>query len=197
MLIYGESKNTTQNLFLCENEVNGVANATMLNYEQSIYCAGNYAELFNKNFEKRQRSLMNTINDGTAMVYSIPLGDIMPDIDGAVVFDDVDVGDSVLNHVKSNDGKVFRCGVINIVMSVEATSLSVDYCHVVAAALFNGNSEAIEIVTYGANDTIAYDALSNKSIDALVGAVVNFQGDVYGGFSYSTPYFFAEDGTDK
>lgn len=197
MLIYGETNDMTQNLSLCENESSGVTNATMLNYEQSIYCAGNYGELFNRNFDKRQRYLMNTINDRTAMMYSIPLGETMPAIDDLTAFDDRDASDSVLKRVKSDKGKVFRCGVINIVTSIEAASLSVDYCHVLAAALFNGNSEAIEILTFGGDDAIAFEALSNKSIDALAGGVVNFKGDVYEGFSYSTPYYFAEDGTDK
>jgi len=197
MLIHGESNDMTQNLSLCENESSGITNAAMLNFEQSIYCAGNYGELFNKNFDKKQRSLMNTINDGTAMIYSIPLGDIMPAIDGLTAFNDRDDSDSVLKRVKRDKGKVFRCGVISIVAPIEATSLSVDYCRVLAAALFNGNSEAIEILTFGVNDSIACEALSNKSIDALAGGIVNFQGDVYGGFSYSTPYFFAEDGTEN
>jgi len=188
-LIQGEMNGLMRNPQLCNNDTILESNSTRLNYDQSVYCVGNYGEIFNRRFGENKRSSMNTINKGSPMIYSTPLGNIFGTKNDFQVMEEV-IDGGVLKLVKSRKGDVLRCGVVVSFDDVNITS--VDYCHVLAAALFNGDFEAVEFLTFRENDDIAYESLSHGIIDALAGAVVNFEGDVDRGFSYSTPYYYRD-----
>ncbi len=79
---------------------NPTIKSNKLNYEQAVYCVGNYAEIFDTRFGEKRRSLMNTIDKGSPMIYSIPLGDVVGANDGIEVIEEMD-DDSFLNRVKS------------------------------------------------------------------------------------------------
>ena len=53
--------------------------------------------------------------------------------------------------------------------------MSAKYCHTLAAALFNGNQEAVKLFDFLEND--GFDALNNGTIDALAGGRVEHEHD--------------------
>lgn len=164
-----------------------------LAFDKAVYCMGNYGQIFYRNFDRRNRAPINTINNGTPMIYAIPHGNI----DSRETFD-LDSGDESSNDITRlniNENDVLRCGVVSIEdIQGDLTGLSVDYCHALAAALFNGDSEALTFQFFAEGDYNAIDALLNGTIDVLAGSQVNLETDVW--LQFSTPYFYqnAENG---
>lgn len=61
-------------------------------------------------------------------------------------------------------------------------------CRTMAAALFYGNYEAVNLLNFSSSDE-AYLALQNGKIDVLTGTTVEKSRD-FGGFAFSTPYYY-------
>ncbi len=185
-LIHGEKKGFQRDMSRC-----GHGNSSLvpfdLAFDNAVYCVGNYGQIFYRNFDRKNRSPINTINNGTPMIYAIPHGKI----NSRETFQ-LDSGDESSNDVARldlNENELLRCGVISIEDSQgNLTGLGVDYCHALAAALFNGNSAALTFAYFAEGDDNAIDALINGTIDVLAGSQVNLVTDNW--LQFSTPYFY-------
>jgi len=193
-LIHGEKKGLKRDMSLCGQGNNNLVPFDLA-FDNAVYCVGNYGEIFYTNFDRRDRAPINTINNGTPMIYAIPHGNI----NSRETFD-LDSGDESSNDVARldiNENDFLRCGVVSIEDSRgDLTGLSVDYCHALAAALFHGNSAALTLEFFAEDDYNAIDALLNGTIDVLAGSQVNLETDVW--LQFSTPYFYqnAENGDE-
>jgi len=134
---------------------------------------------------------MNQINNGTAgMLYAISFGDVQQRSLGN--------SDNSLSTIRENGTLV--CGVVipdGFDGQIEASGLSVDYCQILAAALFNGDFKAASFVEFSEQD-IALAALNNGTVDVLTGGRIEKKYD-FGtppsveGIQYSTPYYYGNE----
>ena len=92
-----------------------------------------------------------------------------------------------------------NCGVIpprdfsgEIATSDKLVGMSVDYCRTLAAALFNGNYNAVMLLTFLDTDDSSFLALKNGTIDVLAGRRIE-KVDDFGGFHFSTPYYYGNE----
>ena len=144
-LFLGEEQGLTKDVFLCQN--NTMPLISDLKFLNAVFCVGNYGDIV---FDgERGNRGMNQINNGTPMLYAIPFGDA-EDVDESL--------ESGRLYDIRNHG-LLKCGVVlpdynftgNITSSdqlVGLVGMSVDYCHTLAAALFNGNWEAVELFSF-------------------------------------------------
>lgn len=147
---------------------------------------------------------MNQINDGTTgMIYAIPFGDMEKE-DGALGGNEFDK--TILEDIRSKGS--LTCGVMMATdefhgegNNSKLSEMFLDFCHTLAAALFNGNNQAVKVIIYSDDGNSSYVALDNGTIDVLSGARVNqirdFKGPPsLGGFHFSTPYYFGNETAD-
>ncbi|KAL9179839.1 hypothetical protein ACHAXT_007809 [Thalassiosira profunda] len=197
-LYYGEEQGLSKNASLCQNDTGALSSPLDLNYNNAVYCVGNYHDII---FDGRQDNPrgMNQINNGTGMLFATPFGAL----DAEEGSDDIDLDQTRLDEIR--DSEMLRCGIVvpdgwsgNISDSEGVVGMSVDYCKTVAAALFNGNYEAAEIIPFPEeNGNSSFIALDLKTIDVLVGARVDKRYDLglptLGGAQFSTPYFYGNE----
>ena len=158
-----------------------------------MYCVGNYGELF---FAGQGERGLNQINNETSgMICAVPFGELQHDNNAT--------GSALLDYRK--DGSL-NCGAVvpqNFTGNITKSSnnlvgMGADYCRALSAALFNGDPEAVNIITYPENKNISFAALSNGTIDVLAGALIEQKRDCAigpssEGFSFSTPYYFGNE----
>ena len=82
--------------------------------------------------------------------------------------------------------------------SDKIVGMSVEYCRILTAVLFNGDSKVVNLPTFSENDNSSFGALNNGTIDVLAGGRVEQKYDFesspsFGGFQFSTPYFFGSE----
>ena len=210
-LFYGEEQGLTRNASLCGNAANSTFSPeSRMNYLNAVYCVGNYREIYEsalltlsqvlkcKTFDQyktEEERGMNQINTGTTgMLYATPFGNLQQDNLGN--------SDNSLEAVRKNG--TFVCGVVtpdDFVGDVETSTgqvgLSVDYCRVLSAALFNGNAGALSFHNFtGQEDAVA--ALNEGIVTVLTGARIeknyNFGSPpLVPGIQYSTPYYYGNE----
>ncbi|KAL7526276.1 hypothetical protein ACHAXR_002496, partial [Thalassiosira sp. AJA248-18] len=79
-LFYGEEHGLAKDPTLCQKSTRVTLNdVSDLDFLNAVHCVGNYGEIFDRELNNRG---MNQINNGTGMLYAIPLGNL--DKDGAV-----------------------------------------------------------------------------------------------------------------
>ena len=191
-LLFGEEHNLMQNKSLCDAKF--VPVSSQFNFLNAVFCVGNYGELFDKHYkDPNARSEMNEINKGTAMLYAIPFGDIQ------YQYSDFgkqapDAG-TIFGNIK--DSGVLKCGVIDS-ESTNLTRMSVDYCYMLAAAVFDGDFKSANIVHFTESDSRPFQALGNGTIDVIAGGRVDLalgreNYPSLGKLIFSTPYFYGHD----
>ena len=136
---------------------------------------------------------MNQVNNGTTgMLYATPFGDV------ATQYDEQLCGGALLGDIRKQGS--LKCGVVvpfteNITDRKGLVGMSVDYCHTLAAALFNGNYKAVKVFTFPGYDGSSFAALNNGTIDALAGGSNQWKhhfkiSSSIGGFRFSSPYYY-------
>ena len=207
-LFYGERQGIGKDESKCQkNTETQSLNGTWseLNFLNAVYCVGNYQEIYESselaNYTRTAlRTAINTINNGTPMLYVIPYGNL--DNANDKMFLDL----SVTYAVIKKDNKL-KCGLLirdgynqsNIIQSDGLFGMGVSHCQVLASSMLDGN-------IYGANYTIFHDsetslaALTNGTVDVLFGVtsnlVRNFGNDSVSGVVFSTPYYYGNQ-TEK
>jgi len=170
-----------------------------LNFLNAVYCVGSYYEIC----DVEQNNMgMNQINNGTTgMLYATPFGE-MDDEDDELGDIDVTAG-TLLGDIRKKGS--LDCGVLihdgfdgEITTSDKLFSMSVDYCRTLAAALFNGDSNLVNLTTYSEDDNSSFVALNNGTIDILSGGRVERKHDFensqsVGGVHFSTPYYYGNE----
>jgi len=197
-LFYGEEQELTKDSSPCQNYTNWTSRVSDLDFLNAVYCVGNYGELYD---EIQKNRGMNHINTGTTgMLYAIPFGELdNEDYDG--IGDIMNISASLLNRIGKETGSL-NCGVIvphnftgNSEKSDMLIGMSIAYCQSVAAALFNGDFNNVNLLNFTNND--AFVALNNGTIDVLAGAEIkreyDFASPSLGGFHFSTPYYYGNE----
>lgn len=196
-LFYGEEQGLTKNSSRCQGYADLMGNITDLNFLNAVYCVGNYAEIFHGDESNRG---LNRINNGsTGMLYAIPFGELKHEID-----QEGDPVDTILHSIRNNG--TLDCGIIipdeyddgEGTAREKLVGMSKDYCRTVAAALFNGNFESVNLWEFSEGDDDSYRALNNGTVDVLSGARIERKNDFrsspsLGGFHFSTPYYYGND----
>ena len=193
-LFYGEEQGLSTTSSLCQNYTTPQMAITDLHFLNAVFCVGNYGDIVFDG-ERGNRGI-NQINSWTPMLYAIPFGDL-EDVDESL--DE----SGRLNDIR-NDG-LLKCGVNlpdynftgNLTNSDKLVGMKVDYCYTLASALFNGNWEAVQFVTFSENVDDSYAALDNGTIDVISGARIekkyDFESTSLGGFQYSTPFYYGNE----
>jgi len=80
--------------------------------------------------------------------------------------------------------------------------MSRDYCHTLAASLFNGKAKTVNILTFPENDGSAFAALRDGTIDALAGGSSQWKHYLKislstMGFRFSIPYYYGNEHEDR
>ena len=202
-LLFGEEHGLMQNSSLCHINESSVVKSSQLNFLNAVYCVGNYGELLDKNFQgPYSRSEINKINNGTAMLYATPFGE-MQNMDE--YFDNERPGaDTTFGKIK--DSRVLYCGVVesggysddDIVESTNLTGMGVDYCYTLAAAIFNGDFKSANIVPLPDIKDISFMTLINGTVDVIAGGRVdaNYGSEKFsslGKYIFSTPYYYGHN----
>jgi len=197
-LFYGEEQGLTKDSSLCQNYTNLTSHhVSDLNFMNAVYCVGNYGEII---FDGEQNNRgMNQINNGTTgMLYATPFGEL--ENENGDQFTST-TGGTHLDNIRNEQGSL-NCGVVvpddfdgDIASGDKLVGISIDYCHTLAAALLNGNSEAVNLFTFSQSDNSSFLALNNGTIDVLAGGRVErkyvFESSPsLGGFHFSTPYYY-------
>lgn len=207
-LFFGEEQGFVRDSSLCETYSTLTGRVSDLNLLNAVYCVGNYRDLLSHDIAESERG-MNQINDGsTGMIYAIPFGAALPLCDGDNFA--LTAGEAVFGEIRKRG--LLNCGV----MSPESTTgenggataesnsvlagMSVDYCHALAAASLNGDSEAVDIRFFQSKG-IAYGALNDGTVDVLAGARIERKYDFAssesgferGGAQFSTPFYLERD----
>eukprot|EP00804_Cyclotella_cryptica_P018122 CCRYP_005906-RB/>CCRYP_005906-RB protein AED:0.01 eAED:0.01 QI:1407/1/1/1/1/1/2/361/429 len=196
VLFFGERQEITKNLTLCQNS-SGTFNAswTELNYLNAVYCVGNYAEIYSSSqLAKYDRQTINTINNGTAMLYAIPNGNLRND--NEITFYSLsETFSSIKRRGSLNCGLLIQDGYSedDITASKRLFGMGVSYCETLVSSMLHGNMYAVNFIAFQ-NAEISLEALYNKTIDVLVGVPAdmsrNFGSHSFEGVSFSTPYFY-------
>ena len=201
-LFYGEEQGLTKDASRCQNYTNLTSDhPSELNFLNAVYCVGNYGEIYPNN-EIRG---MNQINDGTTgMIYATPFGELenlSGDLGAVDATDDMFLED--ISNIRTN--QLLNCGVVvpdgfdgKISESRELFGMSVDYCRGLAAALFDGNHEAVNFTTFSENDASSFAALDEGTIDVLGGGRIERKYDfgsppLLRGVHFSTPYYYGNE----
>jgi len=76
--------------------------------------------------------------------------------------------------------------------------MSVDYCRMLSAGLFDGNPDLVKLFALSESDESPFFALDNRSIDVLAGGRIEKKYDfasppLLGGFHFSTPYYYGDE----
>jgi len=194
-LFYGEEQGLTKSSSLCQNYTDMTRSLSGLNFLNAVYCVGNYGEILHGDDNNRGA---NQINNGTTgMLYAIPFGELQPEIDHD--HERISINSTILHKMRNNG--TLNCGVIDpgghdsAEVDKTLVGMSVDYCHTLAAALFNGNFGSINLWRFSANDDDSFLALNNGIIDVLSGVRIEQKYDfessaLLGGFRFSTPYYY-------
>ena len=201
-LFYGEEQDLTRDSTLCQNNTSleDRTEAADLNYLNAVHCMGNYGDILYNGGLKDYHRGMNQINNGSSgMLYAIPFGDIENDDEDSVA---VSNNGTCLCHIR--DAAKLNCGVVvpedfagDVTNSNNIVGMSVDYCRTLAAAIYNGDSDAVEFTTYLEGSNSSYIALNNGTIDVIAGTRIerqyDFGTDSLPGVTFSTPFYFGNE----
>ncbi|KAL7533778.1 hypothetical protein ACHAWF_004621, partial [Thalassiosira exigua] len=193
-LIYGEEQGLTRDPSLCKNDSHLTSGSAVdLDFMNAVHCVGNYGDIFvDGSPNDRGRS---QINNGTGMLYATPLGDLDHDYTLSS-----SLGSSVLQKIM--DEWTFKCGVVvpdgfrgDILESDKLVGMGVEFCRVLAAALFTGDTEQVRFVILPETGNSPYAALANGTVDVLVGGRIQRKYDFkfyssFDGLDFSDPYYY-------
>ena len=204
-LFYGEEQGLTRNSSFCQKyrSTSLPMHASELNFMNAVHCGGNYRQILNEYSESYSLipSVQNDINNGTTgMLYAIPFGYLGNEENAKI-----DVAPLTLNDVTNNER--LNCGVVvpggfdgDIASSdkvVGIVGMSVDYCRALAAALFGGSLDSVNLTAFSQDD--GFVKLNAGIIDVLAGGKVEKKYDFASpslglrGFDFSTPYYYGNE----
>ena len=195
-LYYGEEQGLVKDVSLCQTYKNLPSSASDLDFLNACYCVGNYAEVVFSGVSQGRG--MNQINDGTnGMLYTIPFGLVGLGSTGEIA--DATTLSKIANEGSLNCGVVVPTGFIgDIEASNELVGMSVEYCHTLAAALFNGEYTAVNFFAFAETDNQRVHALLNETIDVLSGERIQREYDfarsqTEPGLYFTTPYLYGNE----
>jgi hypothetical protein len=197
-LFYGEEQGMTKNDGLCQGYSNPTQRVEDLNFLNAVYCVGSYNDILDGNIDNRG---LNQINNGTTgMLYAIPYGYVTEE---SVSGTDADLSGSRIEGIKARGS--LNCGVIvpdlfsgDIMNSTGLLGMSFDFCRTLSAALLNGDSDSLNVLTFEENSDGSFIALNDGKLDILAGVRFEQKRDFKGpstlpGFYSSAPYYYGNE----
>jgi general L-amino acid transport system substrate-binding protein len=194
-LFYGERQGITKNATLCETNTNDLSYEwSDLNFLNAIYCVGSYDEIYNSSeLAQYTRTAINTINNGTPMLYIIPYGNL-DNANDELFYEMSETFARVKSRNKLNCGLLIPDGYDgNVSVADGLVGMGVSYCQTLASSMLDGN-------LYGVNYTrfqyaeMSLAALNNKDVDVLLGVTAdmarNFGNGSLDGVVFSTAYYY-------
>eukprot|EP00804_Cyclotella_cryptica_P011861 CCRYP_015352-RA/>CCRYP_015352-RA protein AED:0.24 eAED:0.24 QI:1177/1/1/1/1/0.83/6/837/490 len=192
-LVFGERHGLTRDNALCETEAVASTVLSKQSFLKAVYCVGNYKEIFYKDqLGTVFRPDINNLNNGTGMLYAIPLGNpTTPSIKSDTMILDI------RNRGRLHCGTIVQDGYsVNISNVKSLYGMGVRYCQSLSAAILNGDSSAVNFVPF-TNGESALSALANGTIDVLVGLKADFNSDFGNssaeGVTFSMPYYYGNE----
>jgi hypothetical protein len=195
-LFFGERQGITKNSSMCQR-TSGTLNLSwpVLNYLNAVYCVGNYAELYDgSELAESDRTAINTINNGTSMLYVIPNGNLRNDND-RTFYSLSETFASIKRRGSLNCGLLVQDGYDedDVTASERLFGMGVNYCETLVSSMLHGNIDAANFIAFQ-DAEVSLEALNNKTIDVLLGVSAdmtrNFGNRGLEGVSFSTPYFY-------
>ena len=195
-LFFGERRGITANESLCQNSTNINLNAdwSELNFINAVYCVGNYAELYNDSEPSQyNRTAVNTINNGTAMVYVIPYGNL--DNANDMFYDISKTYAKIKSRNRLNCGLLIQDGYNenDPIASNGLFGLGVRYCQSLASSMLDGNLYGVDFKVFETAKPLLV-ALNNGTVDVLLGIAadlsLNFGDENLDGVVFSLPYYY-------
>lgn len=194
VLIRSLQKNVTQDASLCQKR-SQTENSSALLFLNAPICVGNFGEIFLRYFPV---TLYNTEDkkEETGLIFSPNLGSL--DRRSDTNSDERGTLREIINRTKLN------CGVLNHTGNKELTAMSSIYCKAVAAAIFHGDSNAVNF-TYLDSFSESLEHLKHGAFDIIAGDNLwalqglwqssDFSGSylkkLYSEFGSSVPYYYA------
>lgn len=193
-LLVAEQHNITQssaNLFP-QTDVFGKDYKDM--FRNAIAAVGNYGEIYQRHMESfLPREPMNTINNGTGLMYSHPMRFSEEEAEERQALGPI--LRAILDRGRLRCGvRLGRPGFASRTLNATTIGMDIDYCRGIAASLFQGDASAVDFVEL-ASPKEGFQKLANTDIDLLAGAMWNLENDVKEpvtglGFAFSKPYFY-------
>lgn len=200
-LFFGERQGIGKNSSMCRKSTNYLSsNWSDLNFLNAVYCVGNYSEIYSSSqFSGSTRTVINTINNGTPMLYVIPYGDLN-NANEQMFYNLSKTFADVRSRNQLNCGLLIQDGYAEDLISSEALfGMGVSFCQTLASSMLDGN-------LYGVNYTTFQDvgssllALNNGAIDVLLGVAAdmnyNFGNQTLDGVTFSASYYYGNE-TEK
>ena len=199
-LFFGEKQGITSDASKCQRTTDSLSTRpSALNYLNAVYCVGNYAEIYNSSeLEKPERTTINTINNGTAMLYDIPYGNL-DSTNPNMFYELSDTFDAIKNRNVLNCGLLVQDGYIseeNITGSGGLFGMGVSFCQLLASSMLQGNLDAVNFTTFQSVGSSLL-ALNGGKVDVHLGLTAdmshNFGNQSFAGVTFSTPYYYGNE----
>jgi ABC-type amino acid transport substrate-binding protein len=199
-LFFGEKQGITSDASKCQRTTDSLSTRpSALNYLNAVYCVGNYAEIYNSSeLEKPERTTINTINNGTAMLYDIPYGNL-DSTNPNMFYELSDTFDAIKNRNVLNCGLLVQDGYIseeNITGSGGLFGMGVSFCQILASSMLQGNLDAVNFTTFQSVGSSLL-ALNGGKVDVHLGLTAdmshNFGNQSFAGVTFSTPYYYGNE----
>ena len=195
----GEDRGMGRNDTLCEKD-ESIALPSIgseLNYNNAVYCVGNYREVFEQWFGEGDQSYI--LGSQQDVLYVTPFGQLY---DENAENEPPQVIDSLMHNFHTSP---LKCGIViqdgcengNITVSDNICGMSVDLCRTLAASIFYGNVDDLNITVYP-NENSALVGLSvEESVDVVMGMKWSFDSD-FGtesvkGVTFSRPFLYGDE----
>lgn len=190
-LFYGERQGIGKNETMCRNHTDDLSsNWYGLNYLNAVYCVGNYSEIYsNSQFADFTRTTIDTINNGTPMLYVIPYGNLDNSHD-EMFFDLSHTFAGIKSETNLNCGIVVQDSNSDNSTDDGMFGMAVSFCQTLASSMLDGNLFAVNYTTFYDEESSTI-ALKNEEVDVLFGLTASMTSN-FGieGVVFSTPYFY-------
>ena len=195
-LMFGEEQGLAKDPSRCRVDAGASSSrAADLPYLNAVFCVGNYREILPSGLHNPG---MNEDNRGTGMLYALPFGNLDRDTFSTRMAQSITLA-------RLRKEMSLRCGLVvpsgfegNVTDGL--VGMGVDYCRALAASIFVGDMNALDILTFTETDDSSALSLANGTIDVLVGATIQQDYDfdtspASVSLHFSTPYYYGNSST--
>lgn len=158
-----------------------------------IFLVGNYGEIYaSSQLADYTRTAINTINNGTPMLYVIPYGNL--DNTNEMFYSTSKTFANVKSRNMLNCGLLIRDGYSEDVLASNGLfGMGVSFCQTLASSMLDGNLHGANYTTFNDIES-AFLALNDEYVDVLLGLTAditrNFGDQSVDGVVFSATYYY-------